>query len=52
MTQFTCVSVGVYQVFTASSNWTLEQFSEYSDGLWLPADFLEEYRFMVAQVIV
>ena len=33
-------------------NGTLEQFGEYSDGLWLPADFLEEYRFMVAQVIV
>ena len=33
-------------------NRTLEQFLEYSDGLWLPADFLEEYRFMVAQVIV
>ena len=46
---------GLYRTVVAvemAVNGTLEQFGEYSDGLWLPADFLEEYRFMVAQVIV
>jgi hypothetical protein len=46
---------GLYRtvvVVEMAVNGTLEQIGEYSDGLWLPADFLEEYRFMVAQVIV
>jgi hypothetical protein len=33
-------------------NWTLEQFGEHYDSFRTPADFFEEYRFVVAKIVI